>query len=222
MDACDAISADGWLAWALCCQNSQFHRLMMGGGGLSVQYWPGNWVIRFSHPSMIAWSRPAPMVPPVTRARSPPSEASVIRRGHNTPESVVMSVSTLNTRLEIITGHDCALPDLSEYWRKWMKLLMFNFTFGSWLMPADEKTSTRSTSSRGVHFLVSSHRESPGDPSNCQCPCLGPAQCRENSGSDVNENSFHARWINLGRWTTTIKHRLCPGPKTWKLRKTTL
>ena len=40
-------------------------------------------------------------------------------------------------------------------------------------------------------------------------------------GSDVNENSFHARWINPGRWTTTIKHRLCPGLKTWKLRKTT-
>lgn len=139
LDACDAISADGWLAWALCCQNSQFHRLMMGGGGLSVQYWPGNWVIRFSHPSPIAWFRPAPMVQPVTRARSPPSEASGMGTTHPSQWSCQFQ-QTLNTRLETIslTGHDCALPDLSEYWRKWIKLLMFNFSCGSWLMPASE------------------------------------------------------------------------------------
>ena len=134
------------LGLVLCCQNSQFPRLMLGGGGPSVQYWPGNWVIRVSHPSLIAWSRPGAW------CWCPGSPED-----HHNTTSQIQIISLTG---QSMTSWSCRILE---------EIIVEKYNF----------------------FTLSRHQ-----------------------GSDVNENSFHARWINPGRWTTTIKHRLCPEQKT--------
>ena len=181
-----------------------------------MQYWPGNWVIRFSHPSLIAWSRPG----------SRPSDQGVIwgdlpgvrhSSEHKASESMIMSA--LNTCLEnyTLTVQLCLnykiLKEIIDTKNFFSSIFCCTPQY-SWSTP-DIQQEPQSWSWSGLVCLglgsTWTHITRVTETLRVQLPQPGRASRARNSDSDVNENSFHARWINLGRWTTTIEHRLCPG-----------